>query len=380
MIYETAYTDNKNDTPYTLHFPETWEVMVIGELNMPVLSHEIILSRLNNPCGSDTIQELSQSKKTACIIVDDSSRPTPAHVIIPYVIDRLAQGGIHENNITIVISHGTHSADSSNLIIEKIGKDVYDRFKVIAHDCRENLIELGTTSNGIPVAAEGKLESQIVKFFTEDECNALRKRLNLKEGDIVFMVASTWNIACDALGALRLQIAKQRGLVKEDSYELCWVTDFPLVEWDEDAKRYQALHHPFTAPKKEDLALLDSDPASVKAQAYDLVLNGTEIGGGSVRIHQEQLQQKVFGLLGISKEEAKAKFDFLLSALTYGAPPHGGIALGLDRLVAMLLGLDSIRDVIAFPKTQKGTCPLTDAPSEVDEKQLQELSIRVRKG
>jgi aspartyl-tRNA synthetase len=231
----------------------------------------------------------------------------------------------------------------------------------------------------IKVSPEGVLESQIVKFFKENELNELRSRLGLVAGDIVLMVASTWKIACDALGALRVHLGKARGFMKQGVFELCWVVDFPSVEWDEEAKRYVALHHPFTSPRKSDIPLLDTDPLAVKAQAYDLVLNGTEIGGGSVRIHDEKLQEKMFGLLGITRAEAELKFGFLLSALTYGAPPHAGIAIGLDRFVAMLLGLDSIREVIAFPKTQKGTCPMTEAPSAVDEKQLEELSIRIRK-
>jgi len=229
------------------------------------------------------------------------------------------------------------------------------------------------------VSEEGKLESQIAKFFTEDELATLKERVHLDKGDLVLMVASTWHVACDVLGALRLHIAKQRNLIPEGVYELCWVVDFPLFEWDEDGKRCKALHHPFTAPCPEDIPLLDDKPLEMRAEAYDLVLNGTEIGGGSVRIHNQELQKKVFGALGISADEAEVKFGFLLQALSYGAPPHGGIALGLDRFVAMLRGLDSIRDAIAFPKTQKGICQLTDAPSGVDDKQLQELSIRVRK-
>ena len=230
----------------------------------------------------------------------------------------------------------------------------------------------------IKVAETGALESQITKFFTEAELAALKAKAALEPGDIIFMIATNWQTTCEALGALRVNIAKRFGLLDPQKFELCWVVDFPLMLWDEEEKRYVALHHPFTAPKASDRALLEAEPAKARAQAYDLVLNGTEIGGGSVRIHEEALQEKIFSLLGISKEDAEVKFGFLLRALTYGAPPHAGIALGLDRLVAILLGLDSIRDVIAFPKTQKGTCPLTDAPSAVEEKQLEELSLRIR--
>jgi len=226
---------------------------------------------------------------------------------------------------------------------------------------------------------EGKLESQIAKFFNETELGGVKERTGAEARDLILMVASDWRTSCDALGALRIHVAEKLNLIQMDQYRLCWVTDFPLFEWDEDEKRFQALHHPFTAPRTEDVGVLDEDPARVLARAYDLVLNGTEIGGGSIRIHEESLQKKIFGILGIGEEEAETKFGFLLNALKYGAPPHGGIALGLDRVCAMLLGLDSIRGVIAFPKTQKGVCPLTEAPSEVDEKQLAELSIRVRK-
>ena len=166
--------------------------------------------------------------------------------------------------------------------------------------------------------------------------------------------------------------------IKTDMYSLCWVIDFPLLEYNEDEKRFQAMHHPFTSPCEQDVPLLDTKPLQVKARAYDLVLNGTEIGGGSIRIHNEHVQEKMFQILNIGKDEAQEKFGFLLRALNFGAPPHGGIALGLDRLVAMVLGLESIRDVIAFPKTQKGTCPLTDAPSEVQKKQLRELHIHIK--
>jgi len=178
------------------------------------------------------------------------------------------------------------------------------------------------------------------------------------------------------LAHLRLAIAKLLNLVDESKNAFIWITEFPLVEYDEIEKRYNAMHHPFTAPREEDLSKFESDPSSIKARAYDLVLNGNEVGGGSIRIHQKEVQEKMFKLLGIDKEEAEAKFGFLLDALQYGAPPHCGIAMGLDRIAMLLTGADSIRDVIAFPKTQKATCMMTQAPSDVDKKQLKELKLK----
>lgn len=225
---------------------------------------------------------------------------------------------------------------------------------------------------------EDGFESPIKKFFDEERLNGLREAFEVQAGDVIFFVATDWYTACTALGALRLHLAKKMDIIPADKYAMCWVVDFPLLDYDAEEKRMTAIHHPFTAPKKEDVKLLDSEPLKVRARAYDLVLNGTEIGGGSIRIHDEKMQEKMFGLLNITPEEAEEKFGFLLRALSFGAPPHAGIALGLDRLVAMLLGLDSIRDVIAFPKTQKGTCPLTDAPGTVAKKQLRELHLAVK--
>jgi len=227
------------------------------------------------------------------------------------------------------------------------------------------------------VTADG-FESPIAKFFTAETLQKIHVLFGAEEGDLIMFVASDWYTSCVSLGALRCHLAKKMELIAEGTYALCWVVDFPLLDYNEEDKRFQAMHHPFTSPKDDDLALLDTDPGKVCARAYDLVLNGTEIGGGSIRIHREETQEKMFRVLNIEKEEADEKFGFLLRALSFGAPPHGGIALGLDRLVAMLIGLDSIRDVIAFPKTQKGTCPLTDAPGEVDSKQLRELHLKIR--
>ncbi len=190
-------------------------------------------------------------------------------------------------------------------------------------------------------------------------------------------MADQRKIVNDSLGNLRVRLGQQLGLIDPDEFNFVWVTDFPLVEWDNETKRYTSVHHPFTSPLESDMGLLETQPEKVRSRAYDLVLNGIEIGGGSIRIHQQEVQRRVFGALGISAEEAQEKFGFLLEALQFGAPPHGGVAFGLDRLVMLLCGAGSIRDVIAFPKTQKATCLMTNAPSEADVNQLLELCIKV---
>ena len=221
------------------------------------------------------------------------------------------------------------------------------------------------------------LQSPIIKFLSDAAVAGILSRTDAAADDLVFFGADTAKVVNDALGALRLKVGQDLGLVRGDWAPL-WVVDFPMFEYDADDKRWTAMHHPFTAPKDLDPEGLRADPGGAIAKAYDMVLNGSEIGGGSVRIHRQDLQSTVFDLLGIDVEEARAKFGFLLDALKYGAPPHGGIAFGLDRLAMLMSGADSIRDVIAFPKTQTAACPLTDAPTEVTEKQLRELHIRVR--
>ena len=223
---------------------------------------------------------------------------------------------------------------------------------------------------------ENELQSPIIKFFDQEMLDRMLEKLQSKPGDTIVFIADTPKIVADALAHLRLAIAKLLNLVDESKNAFIWVTEFPLVEYDEIEKRHHAMHHPFTAPREEDLDKFESDPRSIKARAYDLVLNGNEIGGGSIRIHQKEVQEKMFKLLGIGKEEAEAKFGFLLDALQYGAPPHCGIAMGLDRIAMLLTGADSIRDVIAFPKTQKATCMMTQAPSDIDKKQLKELKLK----
>jgi aspartyl-tRNA synthetase len=220
-------------------------------------------------------------------------------------------------------------------------------------------------------------QSSIAKFLAESDREAIDQRLGASAGDLILIIADKTAIACQALGVLRLAVAKRLDLVKGGEFALLWVTSFPLLEYSETEQRLEAVHHPFTAPLEADLSLLENDPEQVRAKSYDLVLNGTEIGGGSVRIHQLALQRKMFQILGISPKEADQKFGFFLEALKYGAPPHAGIALGFDRLVATLLGLESIRDIIAFPKTQRATCPLTNAPSPVDTRQLDELGLKL---
>ena len=229
----------------------------------------------------------------------------------------------------------------------------------------------------LKVTAEG-LESPIAKLITNEQRKELVKTFGTKPGDTLFFVADQWSTCVKALGVLRNRLAERLNLARRDEFKFLWVVDFPLFEWNDEEKRFDSLHHPFTAPKPEDLKHFDSEPLTIRARAYDLVLNGTEIGGGSIRIHQRDVQNQVFRALGISQAEAQEKFGFLLDALAYGAPPHGGIALGLDRLCAILAGVDSIREVIAFPKTQKGVCLMTEAPSKVYPKQLKELSIQVK--
>jgi aspartyl-tRNA synthetase len=221
------------------------------------------------------------------------------------------------------------------------------------------------------------LQSPITKFLSDAALAGILERTGAQDNDLIFFGADSAKVVSDALGALRLKLGHDLKLV-EHGWRPLWVVDFPMFEWDADSKRWQAMHHPFTAPQVDDPAQLARDPGAAVAKAYDMVLNGSEVGGGSVRIHREDLQSAVFTLLGIGPEEARLKFGFLLDALKYGAPPHGGLAFGLDRLVMLMAGAESIRDVIAFPKTQTAACPLTDAPTEVSEAQLRELHIRVR--
>ena len=227
------------------------------------------------------------------------------------------------------------------------------------------------------VEADGSIKSSFAKFMKEEEIEGLKKALDAKPRDMLFFAADTNKIVWDTLGALRVELANQLGLLKKDDYRFLWVTEFPLLEWSDEENRFKAMHHPFTAPMDEDWQYIDSDPGRVRAKAYDIVLNGTEIGGGSVRIHQADIQSKMFDVLGLSKEVANERFGYLLEAFKYGVPPHAGLAYGLDRVVMLMVGADSIRDVIAFPKVKDASDLMTNAPDKVDDAQLKELGIKI---
>ena len=226
---------------------------------------------------------------------------------------------------------------------------------------------------------DGSYKSSFAKFMTEEELAAIVKALEGKPGDLLLFAADKNKIVWNVLGALRLEIAKSLGLLKKDEYKFLWITEFPLLEYSEEEDRYVAMHHPFTMPMEEDLDKIDTDPGAVRAKAYDITLNGNEIGGGSVRIHQDDIQSKMFEVLGFSKERAEDQFGFLLSAFKYGVPPHAGLAYGLDRLVMLMAGEDSIREVIAFPKVKDASCLMTGAPGTVEEQQLEELALEIAK-
>ena len=230
----------------------------------------------------------------------------------------------------------------------------------------------------IVVNEDGSIKSQIAKFFTDEKMAEIVTAMDAKPGDLILICADKDKIVFDSLGALRLEMARRLDLTKPDDYNFLWITEFPMFEYSEEENRWVAEHHPFTSPMDEDLELLDTNPGAVRAKAYDMVLNGVELGGGSIRIHRQDIQKKIFELLGFTDEEAENKFGFLLTAFKYGVPPHGGLAFGLDRIVMLMAGASTIRDVIAFPKVKDASCLLTDAPNVVDKAQLDELEIAVK--
>lgn len=256
--------------------------------------------------------------------------------------------------------------------------------KGCAHFSRKDIDDLtrfvanyGAKGLAYIVVGEGELKSPILKFFSEEEKEEVLRRTEAQPGDIIFFGADRPEVVYASLGALRQELARRQNLARPDDLQFVWVVDFPLLEYDDEEKRWVAIHHPFTAPKEEDIPLLDTDPGRVRSQAYDLVLNGVELGGGSIRIHRRDLQEKIFSLLGLGEEDIREKFGFLVEAFDYGAPPHGGIAFGLDRMIMLMAGRETIRDVIPFPKTQSAADLMTRAPSEVTKRQLAELHIKL---
>lgn len=260
---------------------------------------------------------------------------------------------------------------------------VIDNFSSITRKEIDNYTELAKKNGakGLVVlkAQENELTGSARKFLSDDEVHALYDSLSLKDKDVLFIVSDQWTKTCNVLGALRNEIGSKLGLKKKDEFSFLWVTDFPMFEWSEEQQRYVACHHPFTQPKEEDIPLLDTDIAKVKANAYDIILNGYELGGGSLRIYDNDLQEKIFEILGMSEEEIHNKFGFFIDAFQYGTPPHGGLAFGLDRIAMILSESDSIRDVIAFPKNANAKCPMSKAPTPVDAAQLEELHIEIVK-
>lgn len=291
--------------------------------------------------------------------------------------------GMELKDVSQVVRHcgfgvftGALEAGGSVRGINAVGQGAMPRKKI------DKLVEFakGYGAKGLAylsIHEDGSYKSSFAKFMTEEELSALAEAMNGKPGDLLLFAADKNKIVWNVLGALRLELAKELGLLRPDEYRFLWITDFPLLEWSEEEERYMAMHHPFTMPMEEDWNKIDSNPGEVRAKAYDIVLNGTELGGGSVRIHQNDIQEKMFEVLGFTKESAQEQFGFLLDAFRYGVPPHAGLAYGVDRMVMHMVHADSIRDVIAFPKVKDASCLMTEAPGTVDDKQLEELQLKI---
>ena len=346
-----------------LSFVEKEDVMEINEGLLKTLFKEVLDVSIETPLKKLTYKEAMERygsdkpdtrfglelKEIGDVVADSEFK---------VFADTLANGGI----IKAIIAEG---------LGEKLSRKEIDSLGEFVKTYRaKGLAWINITQEGI--------KSPIAKFLKEGELNGIIERVGGKLGDIIFIVSDIPKVVYDSLGQLRLKLAKRFELIDSSRFDLLWVTEFPLLDYDEEENRYVAMHHPFTSPMDEDLELLDTDPLKVRAKAYDVVLNGYELGGGSIRIHRQELQEKMFGLLGFTHEQAWSKFGYLLEAFKYGTPPHGGLAFGLDRIVMLFTGTDNIKDVIAFPKTQTASCLMTNAPSPADARQLEELHIEVK--
>jgi len=346
-----------------LSFVEKEDVMEINEGLLKVLFKQVLDVEIQTPFKKLTYKEAMERygsdkpdtrfglelKDIGDVVVDSEFK---------VFADTLANGGI----IKAINAVG---------LGEKLSRKEIDNLGEFVKTYRaKGLAWINITSEGV--------KSPIAKFLKEEELNGIIERAGGKLGDIIFIISDKAKVVYDSLGQLRLKLAERFGLIDNSIFDLLWVTEFPLLDFDEEENRYVAMHHPFTSPMDEDLELLDTDPLKVRAKAYDVVLNGYELGGGSIRIHKQELQEKMFGILGLTHEQAWSKFGYLLEAFKYGTPPHGGLAFGLDRIVMLFTGTDNIKDVIAFPKTQTASCLMTNAPSPADAKQLEELHIEVK--
>ncbi len=351
------------------------EMSFVGEEDVMAVSEKMIAEVFKKVLGKDVTPPFARMTYEEAMLRYGLDRPDLRFGLELRDISDIAGGSQFKTFSSVVQNKGVVKALNAKGCMDFSRKEIDDLIEYVSIFKAKGMAWIKIRQDG--------WQSPIAKFFTEDEKKALTQRLDLEKGDLVFFIADHPKIVNDALGNLRNHLGKKLDLIDEQEFKFVWITHFPLLEYDETEHRYKALHHPFTAPLENDYAYLDKsgsqfNPEAVRSRAYDLVLNGSEIGGGSIRNHNIEIQQKVFETLDIGKEEAEEKFGFLLEALESGAPPHGGIAFGFDRLVMLLTRQSSIRDVIAFPKTQKASCLLTNAPSEAARAQLDELYIKLR--